>query len=100
MAILQIAGFVMSLIGIALTASHGDPARLLALDVNFGDALMLLAVLLYSLYTVALRFRPAVHWQTTMIVLCAGRPPHHAPFPSRRVRARIGNSCPTASAGP
>jgi len=70
-AILQIAGFVMSLIGIALTASHGDPARLLALDVNFGDALMLLAVLLYSAYTVALRFRPAVHWQTTMIVLCA-----------------------------
>ena len=40
----QIAGFLISIVGVALTASHGDPTRLLELDVNFGDALMLLAV--------------------------------------------------------
>ncbi len=68
---LQIVGFLLSIAGIALTASHGDPARLLALDVNFGDALMLVAVVVYSAYTVALRFRPDIHWQSTMIVLCA-----------------------------
>ena len=67
---LQIVGFLLSIAGIALTASHGDPARLLALDVNFGDALMLVAVIVYSAYTVALRFQPAIHWQSLMIVLC------------------------------
>ena len=54
---LQIVGFLLSIAGIALTASHGDPARLLTLDVNFGDALMLVAVVVYSGYSVALRFQ-------------------------------------------
>ena len=67
---LQIVGFLLSIAGIALTASHGY-RPLLALDVNFGDALMLVAVVVYSAYTVALRFRPDIHWQSTMIVLCA-----------------------------
>jgi drug/metabolite transporter (DMT)-like permease len=67
----QIAGFLLSIAGVALTASHGEPARLLALDVNFGDLLMVVAVLVYSAYTVALRFKPRVHWKSLMIVLCA-----------------------------
>lgn len=67
----QIAGFMISLVGVVLTASHGDPARLLALDVNFGDLLMLVAIAAYSGYTVALRFRPAIHVQSLMIVLTA-----------------------------
>lgn len=67
----QIAGFMISLVGVALTASHGDPARLLALDVNFGDLLMLVAIVAYSCYTVALRFRPVIHVQSLMIVLTA-----------------------------
>ncbi|HHZ08367.1 MAG TPA: DMT family transporter [Rhizobiales bacterium] len=66
----QIVGFVVSLAGVALTAAHGEPARLLDLDVNFGDALMLIALVVYAGYTVALRFRPAVHWQSLMIVMC------------------------------
>lgn len=65
----QIAGFVLSIFGVALTASHGEPARLLALDLNFGDVLMLLAILVYGAYTVALRFKPQVHWKSLMIVL-------------------------------
>jgi drug/metabolite transporter (DMT)-like permease len=68
----QIMGFLVSLIGVVLTASHGDPARLLALDLNFGDALMLAAVVGYAGYTVALRFRPDIHWQSLMIALTAG----------------------------
>ncbi|MEJ6783560.1 DMT family transporter [Aminobacter sp. Piv2-1] len=67
--IAQVAGFVLSLTGIALTASHGDLTTLLMLDVNFGDTLMLIAVLVYSAYTVALRFKPQIHWQSLMIVL-------------------------------
>lgn len=65
----QIVGFVMSVAGIALTASHGDPVRLLELDVNFGDALMVVSCVVYAIYTVALRFRPDVHWMSLMIVM-------------------------------
>lgn len=67
----QILGFALSLVGIALTASHGDIARLAALDVNLGDALMMLAVLLYGAYTVALRYKPAISWQSMMLMLSA-----------------------------
>ncbi len=76
----QIAGFLISIVGVALTASHGDPTRLFELDVNFGDALMLLAVLIYSLYTVALRFKPQIHWQSLMIALCASATISAIPF--------------------
>jgi drug/metabolite transporter (DMT)-like permease len=67
----QIVGFVLSIAGVALTASHGEPLRLLELKVNFGDALMLLSVVVYSGYTVALRNKPDVHWQSLMTVLTA-----------------------------
>lgn len=66
---LQVVGFVLSLIGIALTASHGDLSRLAELDLNIGDLLMILAVLFYGAYTVALRFRPEIHWLSTITVL-------------------------------
>ena len=65
----QIAGFLLSIVGVALTASHGELMRLLQLDLNFGDALLLVAVVVYSLYTIALRYRPATHWLSLMIVL-------------------------------
>lgn len=65
----QIAGFVISIAGVVLTAAHGDPQRLIALDVNFGDALMLIAVIVYGGYTVALRFKPPIHWHSLMIGL-------------------------------
>ena len=76
----QIVGFVVSLAGVVLTAAHGEPAKLLDLDVNFGDALMLIALVVYSGYTVALRFRPAVHWQSLMIVLCGAAAITSLPF--------------------
>ncbi|MBO3761966.1 DMT family transporter [Ciceribacter sp. L1K23] len=63
---IQILGFLISFVGVALTASHGDLATLLTLTLNYGDALLLLAVLAYSLYTVALRWRPQIHWRSLM----------------------------------
>ncbi|WP_027231275.1 DMT family transporter [Phyllobacterium sp. UNC302MFCol5.2] len=65
----QIIGFSLSLVGVALTAGHGSFSQLARLEVNFGDALMILAVLLYSGYTVALRFRPAINWQSLMTAM-------------------------------
>jgi len=67
----QIAGFVLTLTGVAITASSGSLARLIGLELNRGDALMLLAVLFYGGYTVALRYKPVLHWQS-MITVMAG----------------------------
>lgn len=66
--IAQIIGFSLTLVGVALTAAHGDLASLLDLTVNFGDALMLIAVVAYAVYTVSLRWKPAIDWRTLMAV--------------------------------
>ena len=65
----QLLGFVLTLVGVALTASHGDIRSLAGLKINFGDALMLIAVVIYGGYTVALRFKPTLHWQSLMAAL-------------------------------
>ena len=65
----QIAGVVLTIAGVVLTACHGDPRRLLTLELNFGDAIMLVAVLLYSGYSVGLRLKPAMQWQSLMLAM-------------------------------
>jgi drug/metabolite transporter (DMT)-like permease len=65
----QLLGFVLTLVGVALTASHGDIWSLAGLRINFGDALMLVAVVIYGGYTVALRFKPTLNWQSLMAAL-------------------------------
>lgn len=64
----QILGFSLTLIGVALTVSHGDLTTLLSLTVNFGDALMVIAVIAYAAYTIVLRWRPPVDWRTLMAI--------------------------------
>ncbi len=86
----QILGAVLSLAGVALTAGHGDPARLLGLDVNFGDALMLIGVIVYAGYTVALRFKPAIRWQSLMIVLTGSAFVTSLPFVAAEFQAGSG----------
>jgi drug/metabolite transporter (DMT)-like permease len=76
----QFAGFVLTLVGIALTAAHGDLWRLAELDVNIGDFLTLLAVVFYAGYTVLLRYKPDIHWQSTMIVFAASALVASIPF--------------------
>ncbi|TPM10970.1 MULTISPECIES: DMT family transporter [unclassified Mesorhizobium] len=65
----QIAGVVLTIFGVILTACHGDPRRLLTLELNFGDAIMLVAVILYSGYSVGLRLKPAMQWQSLMLAM-------------------------------
>ncbi|WP_081158781.1 DMT family transporter [Ensifer aridi] len=60
----QVVGFTVTLIGVLLTAAHGDFASLMWLRFNFGDALMILACIVYAAYTVALRWKPVMHWQS------------------------------------
>ncbi len=65
----QLIGFCISVVGVILVATDGAPSRLLDLDIAFGDALLLLAVLCYGLYTVALRWKPQLHWLSLMTML-------------------------------
>ncbi len=62
--IAQIIGFTVTLIGVLTTAAHGDFTSLMRLQFNFGDALMILACIVYAVYTVTLRWKPALHWQS------------------------------------
>ncbi|MBX4912111.1 DMT family transporter [Rhizobium bangladeshense] len=62
----QCLGFGTTLLGVALTAAHGDLATLLQLQLNRGDGLMLIAIAAYSLYTILLRWKPPVDWRTLM----------------------------------
>ncbi|WP_461110153.1 DMT family transporter [Salinisphaera aquimarina] len=66
----QLLGFLMTVAGVALTVSNGSLTRLLALDLNRGDALMLLAILCYGGYTAALRIKPPVHWLSFVTCIC------------------------------
>ncbi|WP_457581256.1 DMT family transporter [Ensifer canadensis] len=62
--IAQVIGFTVTLIGVLITAAHGDITSLLQLEFNFGDALMIAACIVYAAYTVALRWKPVMHWQS------------------------------------
>lgn len=68
---LQIVGLAITVVGVVYVATHGDPGRILNLTVNIGDAMVLLACALYALYSLTLRFRPAIHW-LSFIFMTAG----------------------------
>ena len=55
---LQVAGVVLSFCGVLVILSGGSVAALLALSPNRGDLLVILSMLLWSLYTIGLRWRP------------------------------------------
>ena len=69
---LQILGVVLTIIGVALTATHGDLGRILTLDVNVGDALVLLACLAWAVYSLALRYRPSTDWLSFLVATFVG----------------------------
>lgn len=52
------AGIVVSMFGVAVVVSRGDPSVLLGLELHQGDALMLLAVAVWAIYSVMLRAHP------------------------------------------
>lgn len=56
----QMIGVVVTLLGAAVAATHGDWRVLATLGFNRGDVLVFLACLLYAGYTIALPHRPAV----------------------------------------
>lgn len=72
---LQIAGFLLTLIGVVLVVSEGDPIALIQSGgegISRGDWFMLAAALCYGGYSVALRSKPDMHWQSFLASLVAG----------------------------
>jgi drug/metabolite transporter (DMT)-like permease len=59
---LQIIGFALTLLGVALTATRGNLFNLASTQINIGDLFMLVAVAAYGIYSVALARRPQMHW--------------------------------------
>lgn len=57
----QILGVVIAVLGVLLIGARGRPGDLLALRLNPGDALVMLAVVAYAFYSALLRKRPALH---------------------------------------
>jgi drug/metabolite transporter (DMT)-like permease len=76
----QIAGFALSFIGVVVTATNGEVHSLLHLGMNFGDALMLLAIVAFGLYTAIVRRKPVMHWMSLMTALCIGAVVSGVPF--------------------
>ena len=56
----QIAGIVVSLVGVLVIVSGGEPTRLAGLTLNVGDIAVLVAMAFYSFYSTLLRKRPAM----------------------------------------
>lgn len=68
----QAAGFLLTLVGVLVVASNGSLPALLALKLNRGDALMLVALLFTGGYTAALTAKPALHWMSFMTAISVG----------------------------
>jgi drug/metabolite transporter (DMT)-like permease len=68
----QMIGVVLTMAGVVLTATRGEPQKLLALAFNHGDLLMLLASLCYAAYALLLKRRPAMPAAAFFLAVCMG----------------------------
>ena len=67
----QLIGAAACVLGAALVVLHGNPAALYKLDFALGDLLMIVAVVLYAVYSMALSRRPPVHPLSLMLYIFA-----------------------------
>lgn len=64
---LQITGITLSLAGVVGLLTHGEPQRLRSFEFNMGDIWMLLAVALWSIYSVILKRKPGQFTQNVLL---------------------------------
>ncbi len=69
---LQVVGFLLTLVGVLLVASHGHLETILLLDLNRGDALILAATVVFGSYTILLSRKPRVHWLSSIFAVSLG----------------------------
>ena len=58
--LLQLAGVLITAVGVVVVATRGAPLSILEIELNRGDLAMLAACVLYAFYTIALRDRPDI----------------------------------------
>ncbi len=68
----QVPGILLSFVGTLIIVSQGDLAALVALQLNWGDTLVLIAVISYAAYTSLLRRRPPIHPLSLLAVTFSG----------------------------
>ncbi len=76
----QVLGFTLSFVGVMVIALQGSWTNLVTLNVNLGDAMMVVAIVAYGIYTAALRSKPPIHWTSLMAMLCLGASLFALPF--------------------
>ena len=57
----QVAGLLVTFVGVSIVISNGDLVSLLRLKLNNGDLLMIFACIFYAIYAVGLRKRPEIN---------------------------------------
>lgn len=78
--LLQSVGLALSIVGVMITTTGGNPLAFFTGALNRGDAIMLLASAFYAAYTFGLRWRPDVHWLSFIWMIALGATLGSAPF--------------------
>jgi len=65
----QIIGFIITMVGVAITVTHGNLLDLFNLELNTGDIIMVCAIMVYGTYTVYLKYKPDIHVVSFLSVL-------------------------------
>ncbi len=66
----QALGVALTLLGVVMVATKGSPHRILGIDLNWGDLLMVVACALYAFYTIGISRRPAMPGRAFFAILC------------------------------
>ncbi len=65
----QVIGFVITLVGVAITVTRGNILSFSTQSLNIGDLLMLAAIIVYGMYSVLLKNKPDIHPLSFLSVL-------------------------------
>jgi drug/metabolite transporter (DMT)-like permease len=80
MSLRQLAGVVVSLVGVLAIVTSLQPDLLLSLSFNQGDLMILANMVLWSVYSACLRLRPAIHPLSFLFVLAGISAAANVPF--------------------
>ncbi len=67
----QLIGFLITLIGVGVTATRGDLLSFSVQSLNIGDLMLLVAIMFYGVYSVFIQKKPDIHLLSFMFVLGA-----------------------------
>jgi drug/metabolite transporter (DMT)-like permease len=95
----QIAGCIIAAAGVYIIIFRADPAAMAAMHFNHGDALVLIAVVLWSLYTVLLRIRPAINGMSFLALTIFIGAFAMAPFAANELQTRVVHFTPAVIGG-